>query len=178
VTHRVKAVAQLLALACVAGLLALLVWQLAHQQHPPPVGAIAPAFSLDQLDGSGPVSLASLRGRPVVLNFWASWCVTCKGEAPVLERDWNHYRSRGLVVLGIDKEDWTSDARRFVAAHRLTFPILEDGTGQVTGTYGVVQQPETYVLNRRGRIVAHLAGPITAAGLAARFRSAVARAVA
>jgi len=178
VTHRLKAVAQLLALACVAGLLALLVWQLAHQQHPPPVGSIAPAFTLGQLDGSGPVSLASLRGRPVVLNFWASWCVTCKGEAPVLERDWNHYRSRGLVVLGIDKEDIASDARRFVAAHRLTFPILEDGTGQVTGTYGVVRQPETYVLNRRGRIVAHLAGPITAVGFAEKFRNAVAKAVA
>jgi cytochrome c biogenesis protein CcmG/thiol:disulfide interchange protein DsbE len=178
VSGPLKSTAQLLALACVAGLLALLVWQLAHQQHAPPVGAIAPAFTLNQLDGSGPVSLDSLRGRPVVLNFWASWCFACKGEAPVLERDWNHYRGRGLVVLGIDKEDIASDARRFVAAHRLTFPILEDGNGQVTGNYGVAQEPETYVLNRRGRIVAHLAGPITAAGFAAEFRSAVARAMA
>ena len=99
-THRLKATAQVLALACVAGLLALLVWQLAHQQHPPPVGSIAPAFTLDQLNGAGPVSLASLRGRPVVLNFWSSWCVACPGEAPVLEHYWKRYRSHGLVVLG------------------------------------------------------------------------------
>lgn len=175
-TRRLRLTAQLLALGCVAGLLALLVWQLDHQQHVPSVGSIAPAFRLRQLDGRGDVSLASLRGRPVVLNFWASWCVTCKGEAPVLERDWMRYRSRGLVVLGVDGADLAPDARRFVAAHRLTFPILEDGSGQVTGTYGVVQRPETYVLNRRGRIVAHLTGPINDRAFAGEFRRAIAKA--
>jgi cytochrome c biogenesis protein CcmG/thiol:disulfide interchange protein DsbE len=169
---------QLLGLACVAGLLALLVWQFTHQQHAPAVGSIAPEFTLKQLDGPGSVSLASLRGRPVVLNFWASWCLTCKGEAPVLERDWTRYRNRGLVVLGVDYNDFAPDARRFVAAHRLTFPILEDGSGRVTGTYGVSKAPETYVVNRRGRIVAHLAGPITAPGFAAEFHRALAKAAA
>jgi cytochrome c biogenesis protein CcmG/thiol:disulfide interchange protein DsbE len=178
VTGRLKLTAQLLALASVAGLLALLVWKLTHQQHAPPVGSVAPTFTLHRLDGAGTVSLASLRGRPVVLNFWASWCVTCKGEAPVLERDWTRYRSRGLVVLGVDYKDFPPDARRFVAAHGLTFPILEDGSGQVTGSYGVSQAPETYVVNRRGRIVAHLAGPITAPGFAGKFRSALAKAAA
>jgi peroxiredoxin len=96
----------------------------------------------------------------------------------VLERDWTRYRSRGLVVLGVDDKDLAPDARRFVAAHRLTFPILRDGSGQVTGTYGVAKQPETYVLNRRGRIVAHLTGPITWPGFAGEFRSAIAKAAA
>ena len=177
-THRLKAVAQLVALGCVAGLLALLVWQLLHQQHPPPVGSIAPAFTLDQLDGAGPVSLDSLRGRPVVLNFWSSWCVGCPGEAPVLEHYWKRYRSHGLVVLGVDDKDLAPDARRFVAAHRLTFPILKDGTGQVTDTYGVAVRPETYVVNRRGRIVAHLTGPINTPGFSAQFRNALAKAAA
>ena len=77
---------------CVAGLLALLVWQLGHQQHAPRVGAMAPAFTLRRLDGPGTVSLASYRGKPVVLNFWASWCQPCKSEAAVLERDWSSYR--------------------------------------------------------------------------------------
>jgi len=179
VTRRLKATAQLLALGCVAGLLALLVWKLSHQQHAVPVGAGAPAFTLRRLEGPGKVSLASYRGKPVVLNFWASWCQPCKGEATVLERDWSRYRSRGVVFLGVDYHDLASDARTFVSHHALTFPMLEDGSGRVTtGRYGVSQVPETYVVSRQGRIVAHLAGPITDPGFAREFRSALARAAA
>jgi len=177
-TRRLKAIAQLLALGCVAVLLALLVWQLGNQQHAPRVGAVAPAFTLHRLDGPGKVSLASYRGRPVVLNFWASWCQPCKSEAKVLERAWASYRNRGVVFLGVDYHDLASDARRFVSAHALTFTMLEDGSGKVTGSYGISQVPETYVLNRQGRVVAHLAGPITDPGFAGEFRSAIAKAVA
>ena len=177
-TGRLKVTAQLLALAGVAGLLALLVWKLAHQQHAPPVGSVAPAFTLRRLDGTGKVSLASYRGKPVVLNFWASWCQPCKGEAAVLEHDWTRYRSRGVEFVGVDYHDLAPDARRFVSAHTLTFPMLEDGSGRVTGSYGISQVPETYVLNRQGRIVAHLAGPITDPNFAGEFRSALAKAVA
>jgi cytochrome c biogenesis protein CcmG, thiol:disulfide interchange protein DsbE len=177
-TRRVKTTAQLLTLACVAGLLALLVWQLGHQQHAPGVGAMAPAFTLNRLEGPGKISLAAYRGKPVVLNFWASWCEPCKGEAAVLERDWTSYRDRGVVFLGVDYHDLASDARRFVTAHELTFPMLEDGSGKVTGDYGISQVPETYVLNRQGRVVLHLAGPITDPGFAVKFRSALAKAAA
>ena len=77
----------------------------------------------------------------------------------MLERDWRSYRNRGVVFLGVDYNDLGSDARRFVSAHGLTFPMLEDGSGNVTqGSYGVSQVPETYVLNRQGRVVAHLPG--------------------
>ena len=173
-TGRLRLVAQVAALACVAGLLALLVWKLTHQQHAPPVGSPAPAFTLPRLEGSGSVSLASLRGRPVVLNFWASWCGPCKSEAAVLERDWLRYRSRGVVFVGIDDNDLTQDAKTFVAAHGLTFPVLADGSGDVTrGSYGISQVPETYVLNARGRIVAHLAGPIDGDGFASQFAEAL-----
>ena len=177
-TGRVKLTAQLFALACVAGLLALLVWSVVHQQHAPRVGAMAPAFTLRRLEGPGKVSLAAYRGRPVVLNFWASWCEPCKSEAAVLERDWTSYRNRGVVFLGVDYHDLASDARHFVSAHSLTFTMLEDGSGKVTGSYGISQVPETYVLNREGRVVAHLAGPITDPGFAGKFRSALAKAVA
>ena len=175
---RPKLVVQALALACVAGLLALLVWQLAHQQHAPKVGAAAPAFTLRRLAGAGSVSLAAYRGKPVVLNFWASWCGPCKSEAAVLERDWMRFRSRGVVFLGVDDKDFPSDARRFVAAHGLTFPMLDDGSGSVTGSYGVQQVPETYVVSPQGKIVAHFAGPLTAPGWGAKFRQALAKAVA
>jgi cytochrome c biogenesis protein CcmG, thiol:disulfide interchange protein DsbE len=178
VTRRLKATAQLLALGLVAGLLALLVWQLGHQAHAPSVGAVAPAFTLNRLDGPGKVSLAAYRGKPVVLNFWASWCEPCKSEAPVLQRDWTSYRGRGVVFLGVDYHDLASDARKFVTAHALTFTMLKDGSGKVTGTYGISQVPETYVLNRQGRVVAHLAGPITDPGFSDKFRSAIAKAVA
>ena len=171
-TGRVKGVAQIVALACVAGLLALLVWKLTHQQHAPPVGSPAPAFTLPRLDGPGSVSLASLRGHPVVLNFWASWCTSCKTEAPVLQRDYIRYK-HGVTFVGIDKTDLTSDARTFVEAHDLTFPILADGSGDVTSSYGISQLPETYVLDAEGKIVAHLAGPINSSGFAPAFRAAL-----
>jgi cytochrome c biogenesis protein CcmG, thiol:disulfide interchange protein DsbE len=178
VTRQLKVTAQLLALACVAGLLALLVWKLAHQEHAPRVGAVAPEFTLRKLVGPGKVSLAAFRGRPVVLNFWASWCVPCKSEASVLERDWTRYHSRGVVFLGVDYHDLAPDARRFVSAHSLTFTMLEDGSGRVTGRYGISQVPETYVVSREGRIVAHLAGPITDPSFRGEFRTALARAAA
>jgi cytochrome c biogenesis protein CcmG/thiol:disulfide interchange protein DsbE len=178
VTRRLKLTAQIVALAGVAGLLALLVWGLGHQGHAPRVGSVAPAFTLNRLGGPGKVSLAAYRGHPVVLNFWASWCQPCKGEAKVLEHDWGQYRHR-VVFLGIDFHDLASDARHFVDVHGLTFPMLDDGSGSVThGKYGVSQVPETYVVNREGRIVAHLAGPITNPTLAGEFRSALAKAAA
>jgi cytochrome c biogenesis protein CcmG/thiol:disulfide interchange protein DsbE len=177
-TRRLKTTAQLIALAGVAGLLALLVWSVVHQQHAPGVGSVAPAFTLSRLEGPGSVSLAAYRGKPVVLNFWASWCEPCKSEAAVLQRDWTSYRDRGVVFLGVDYHDLSSDARRFVSAHELTFPMLEDGSGSVTGRYGISQVPETYVLNRQGRVVAHLRGPITDPGFGDEFRNAIAKAAA
>src|SRR6059058_1042042 len=98
VTRTLKLTGQGLALAAVAGLLGLLVWRLTHQSHPPKLGGPAPAFSLKRVDAPGTkLTLASLRGKPVVLNFWASWCVPCKGEAKLLEQTWQQYRARGLV---------------------------------------------------------------------------------
>lgn len=175
-TRRLKLGGQLLALACVAGLLALLVWRLTHQEHAPKVGSAAPAFTLRRLGAQGRVSLASLRGRPVVLNFWASWCNPCKAEAKALRTAWTRYGGR-VAFVGVDYHDLASDARRFVAAHGLRFPMLQDGSGTVTGTYGISQVPETYILSRSGRIVAHIAGPITASGFSADFRRGLAEAL-
>ena len=90
-----------------------------------------------------------------MLNFWASWCGPCKAESPALERLWQRYRARGLVVLGIDTgSDAVSDARRFLAAHAITYPVVHDPNDLVSAnTYGVADLPVTYVLDRRGRIV-------------------------
>jgi cytochrome c biogenesis protein CcmG/thiol:disulfide interchange protein DsbE len=176
VTRPLKLTGQLVALACVAGLLGLLVWRLTHQQHAPKVGSAAPGFTLRRLGGGGSVSLASLRGKPVVLNFWASWCDPCKAEAKALEADWSRYGSR-VQFVGVDYHDLASDARRFVAVHGLSFPMLQDGSGTVTGAYGISQVPETYIVSRDGRVVAHIAGPITSSGFSEAFRRGLAEAL-
>lgn len=143
---------QTLAIVAVGVLAGLLLWKLTHQPPPPGVGQQAPAFSLQRLNGAGEIPLASLRGRAVVLNFFASWCGPCKREAPALERLWRHYRSQGVVVLGIDTNDATGDARHFVAAHGLTYPTVGGG-GSLMVKYGIPGLPVTYVLNRQGRVV-------------------------
>ncbi len=167
-----KLTGQVVALAAVAGLLGLLVWRLTHQSKPPKIGGPAPAFSLRRLDTSGTLALASLRGKPVVLNFWASWCVPCKGEAKMLEDAWQRYRSQGVVFVGIDWHDVKSDARRFLDLHGVTYPTVLDGSGSITDRYGVVGVPETYFIDRRGRLVGeHIVG--TVVNQKDRFRSGV-----
>jgi cytochrome c biogenesis protein CcmG/thiol:disulfide interchange protein DsbE len=155
--------AQAVAVAFVAALGTVLVWRLTHRPPPPKVGGPAPAFSLSRLDGMGKVSLASLRGKTVVLNFWASWCGPCKREAPALEKLWQQYRDRGVVVLGVDSGDAKSDARRFLSAHGITYPIVTDPDESVSGgRYGLPGFPATYVIDRRGHIVGGgVLGPVS-----------------
>jgi cytochrome c biogenesis protein CcmG, thiol:disulfide interchange protein DsbE len=152
---------QIVALAAVAGLLGLLVWRLTHQSHPPRIGGPAPGFTLRRIGAPGTLDLAALRGKPVVLNFWASWCVPCKAEAKMLEQTWRQYRKEGVVFLGIDYHDVTSDARTFLSHHGVTYPIVQDGSGAVADRYGVSAVPETYFVDRRGRLVGeHILGTV------------------
>ena len=171
-SRALKLTGQVVALAAVAGLLGLLVWRLTHQSHPPKIGGPAPGFSLRRIGAPGTLALASLRGKPVVLNFWASWCVPCKGEAKMLEQAWRQYRKQGVVFLGIDYHDVTSDARTFLSHHGVTYPTLQDGSGMVADRYGVSAVPETYFVDRRGRLVGeHIVG--TVVNQKDRFRSGV-----
>ena len=112
----------------------------------------APAFGLTALDGA-PLALASHRGKVVVLNFWASWCYPgCYEEAPVLEKNWRAYRERGVVVLGVAIQDKREAIEKFVKDFGLTFPNAQDVTGAVSVDYGVYGVPETFFLDRHGRI--------------------------
>jgi cytochrome c biogenesis protein CcmG/thiol:disulfide interchange protein DsbE len=156
---RLKLGAQVLALAIVTGLFVLLVWKVASQDEgasrklqrgeTPP----APAFTLDRLDRPGKLSLASYRGRPIVLNFWASWCVPCKDEAPLLEAVWKRYRDQGLVVVGVDINDLRSDARRFARENGMSYPLVFDGVGETSTDYGLTGVPETFFIARSGKLV-------------------------
>ena len=166
-----KLAAQALALMGVGILASMLVWKLTHQTPPPKVGAPAPAFSLPRLEGGGRVSLASLRGKTVVLNFFASWCSPCKREAPDLESLWRKYRSDGVVVLGVDSGDTRGSARAFLRAHGVTYPIVFDpGEALAYGPYALPGLPVTYVLNQHGRIVGNpVLGPVSDNGYREQF---------
>ncbi len=171
-TRSLKLTGQALALVAVAGLLGLLVWRLTHQTHAPKIGGPAPNFTLRRIDAGGKLDLASLRGKPVVINFWASWCVPCKGEAAMLEQAWNQYKSQGVVFVGVDYHDVTSDARTFMSHHGITYPIVQDGSGSIGDRYGLTGVPETYFVDRQGRLVGtHIVGTIT--NQASAFRSGI-----
>jgi cytochrome c biogenesis protein CcmG, thiol:disulfide interchange protein DsbE len=120
----------------------------------------APDLTLPELGGSRTISIEDYRGRVVVLNFWASWCGPCKAESPLLERWHRRIQGRGGTVLGVDMLDVTGDAQDFIAEYKLTYPMLKDKDGHGLETYGVVQYPETFVIDRQGRIAAVQRGPV------------------
>ena len=121
----------------------------------------AAAFELTSYAGER-MSLDAFRGRVVVVNFWASWChPACYEEAPVLERNWRAYRDRDVVVLGVDIQDKAEAAQKFIADFSLTFPNALDAAGRVSVDYGVYGVPETFFIDRRGRIRAKHVGAVT-----------------
>ena len=127
----------------------------------PLVGRTAAPFSLTAFDGT-PVELGALRGQVVVVNFWASWCnPACYDEAPVLERGWRAYRDRGVVVLGVDIQDTDEAAQKFIDAFRLTFKNSPDRGGKVSVDYGIYGVPETFFIDRAGRIHRKHVGAVT-----------------
>ena len=127
----------------------------------PLVGRPAAVFALTAFDGA-PMDLAALRGKVVVVNFWASWCYpACYEEAPALERGWRAYRERGVVVLGIDIQDKDEPARKFMSDFNISFRNAPDPAGKVSVDYGVYGVPETFFIDREGRIRAKHVGVLT-----------------
>ena len=139
--------------------------KIARGEAPP-----APDFALPVLSAGGTVgpegavvSLSSLRGRPVIVNLWASWCDPCKEEAPILQRLWERYRSKGVIVLGVDTQDGSDDARGFIKEFGLTYPSLRDGTDRTQKKFETTQLPETFVVDAEGRLRQTIRGGLTAA---------------
>ncbi len=148
-------------------LLGLLIWKVAKGDDNAVTGSLAegrtaaaPAFTLAKLDGSGELALESLRGKVVVLNFWASWCGPCKDETPLLQKGWERWQGKDVVFVGIDVKDFRGDARSFVRKFGVTYPNVYDGKGSTVGRYGVTGFPETYFIDARGRVVYRIAGPV------------------
>jgi len=127
----------------------------------PLIGKPAAPFTLKTFDGQQ-VSLEALRGKVVVVNFWASWCYpACYEEAPLLARTWNDYKDRGVVMIGIDIQDKEEAARKFLADFNFTFPNAPDPVGHVSLDYGVYGVPETFFVDRKGRVRAKHVGSLT-----------------
>ena len=178
---RIQRVAQVVALVGVAAMLGLLIWKVAFGHDTGAADELAqgklvhaPAFTLDRLDRDGELGVDDLKGKAVVVNFWASWCVPCRDEAPVLQKTYARYRDQGLVVLGVDVNDFRQDARRFMKRYGLSYPVVYDGKGSTVGKWGVRGFPETFFVDRQGRIIGQkVSGELTAKTLEAGIQRAL-----
>lgn len=129
---------------------------LAAGKHPP-----APVTSLPRLGQAGAQTVAAYRGRVVVLNVFASWCGPCADEAPVLERAQRRLAAKGVTVLGVTWRDTTDDAQAFARRFKLSYPIVRDVSGGFAQTLGLLGVPETFLIDRQGRIVEVRRSPVT-----------------
>ena len=174
-----KTAVRLVAVVGVGLLAGVLVWHLTHQ--PKSVQAAvargkvvrAPAFDLPRLSGGGKLSLVSLRGKVVVLNFWQSACGPCKQEMPRLEAAAKRWASKGVVVVGVDLLDSRSAGRSFVKRYGATYPMVFDAVADTAAPYGVYATPQTFFVSPRGLIVKRVIGPVSTPGFDAAVRSAL-----
>jgi cytochrome c biogenesis protein CcmG, thiol:disulfide interchange protein DsbE len=144
------------------GLLAVLYKGFGSDPHEVPFmlkGQAAPPFALRALDSGMKVSLEQLKGRPVVMNFWASWCGPCKMEHPVLEWGSREFGNQAQF-LGVVFEDTEDNAKQFLSQMGASFPQLVDPRSQVAVDYGVAGVPETYFIDANGTIRGKHVGPI------------------
>jgi cytochrome c biogenesis protein CcmG/thiol:disulfide interchange protein DsbE len=138
----------------------------------PLVGRSAPEFRLISLDRES-IDLANLRGRPVVLNFWASWCIPCRDEAPLLRAAQERYGTRSVAFIGIVYQDSASSAQAFVDRYGIAYPSLLDPDGRTALDYGVYGIPETYFIATDGTIRAKQIGQLDAASLERQIEEAL-----
>jgi peroxiredoxin len=117
-----------------------------------------PRFSGSTLDARQ-VSATELRGKVIVLNFWASWCLECRPEMAMLERLQREFSSRGLAIIGVNARENKEAVGRYARELGLTFPLVLDPDGKINAVYGVIGLPTTFVVGRDGRAIAFAIGP-------------------
>jgi cytochrome c biogenesis protein CcmG/thiol:disulfide interchange protein DsbE len=124
------------------------------------LGDPAPDGALPRLEGNGDGSLAEYKGKWVLVNFWASWCIPCKDEAPVLEKFQRQRGGPGFTVVGIDSRDLSGDGRDFVRRYGLSYPQLRDGDGAAAHDFGTTGVPENFLVDPKGKVRWLLHGPV------------------
>ncbi len=143
----------------VLGLLALLAWGLVQADSGPRASGPAPDFALTDFDGRS-VTLSSLRGQVVVVNFWASWCPPCREEAAYLERTWRAYQDRGVVFIGVDWVDTEKEALAYIDEFDITYINGPDGGTRIAQSYRIQGVPETFFIDRAGQLRGVHIGPL------------------
>ncbi|MFQ5933485.1 MAG: TlpA family protein disulfide reductase [Dehalococcoidia bacterium] len=152
----------LLALGALVGIMA---WGMTHQDSVTSksgltrTGKPAPYFEIAAFSGET-LRLSDFAGVPLVLNFWASWCVPCRTEAPVLEQAWRRFKEEGVTFVGINIQDFEGDARAFIGEFDVTYPNGIDRTGLTTIDYGVGGIPVTFFIDREGVVTRRLVGAV------------------
>ncbi len=120
---------------------------------------IAPEFRLADLKGEESYTLSQFKGKPVILNFWATWCGPCREEMPFLQKSWEKYKNDGLVFIGINIMDDSSSAIDFLNDYNINYLNLMDKPGDVSGKYGVAALPATFFISKEGNIYKQNYGP-------------------
>jgi cytochrome c biogenesis protein CcmG/thiol:disulfide interchange protein DsbE len=146
-------------------LLALMIWGIGKRAegtvgNVPVAARPAPAFAIPLLDGK-PFDLAASKGKPVLVNFWASWCIPCEDEAVALEQGSRQYRDR-VTFIGVNVQDTEANAREFVRRFGVTYPNGQDVSGAIAVDYGMSGVPESYFVDRNGQLVRKWQGPLDA----------------
>jgi cytochrome c biogenesis protein CcmG/thiol:disulfide interchange protein DsbE len=157
----------------ILGLLAVALLARAPSTSPTAVGNLAPDFNLVDLDGD-PVRLTDFRGRPLIINFWASWCGPCVEEFPLLRDALDRYRDSDLAIVGIVYQDRSEAARAFMERTDAPWPATMDPGDRVAASYGILAPPETYFVGRDGTIVARQIGQFSASSLQEKIAAIIA----
>jgi cytochrome c biogenesis protein CcmG/thiol:disulfide interchange protein DsbE len=150
----------------IVGFLGLLIWGMLNKEPITGLSGVtmvnrpAPDFSLTTFKGTTISLKEDLRGKPVVINFWASWCPPCRIEAPLIERTWRAYRNRGLIFLGINIQDRKEDALNYMREFGITYPNGPDPTGEISIDFGVSGLPVTFFVSSKGEVVRRWVGAI------------------
>ncbi len=138
--------------------------------HRVQIGQPAPDRTLPTLVGDGSGQIADYRGKWVLVNLWASWCVPCREESPTLERFYRSQKANDFTVLGVDSQDLTQDGSRFVRQYGVTYPQLYDGPGDLGDSFGTNGYPESFLVDPQGDVALIRLGPLTGDYLDANVR--------